>query len=139
MHSQSVVDETIQQYSLNKDQIPQHVAIIMDGNGRWAKAQNKPRKDGHIAGRFALKKAVQNCAQLGIKYLTAYAFSTENWSRPKTETQFLMSFFKSVIEEEIQELNKENVKLRFLGDINGLPKGVQDKISRGEEQTQNNI
>ena len=87
----SIIQETVKQYNLSSDKIPRHIAVIMDGNGRWAKARKKPRTDGHKAGRTALKLALKNCAKLGVQHLTAYTFSTENWSRPRSEINALMS------------------------------------------------
>ena len=132
--------------TLNKSQtqnhiaqtIPTHIAIIMDGNGRWAKKRGLPRGEGHRRGTLALKKAVKSCIELGVKYLTVYAFSTENWSRPKAEVGFLMELLLLSIDKEIKDLHKNGVKLRFLGRLEMLPEKLQKKISSAEEKTQGN-
>ena len=115
--------------------VPKHIAIIMDGNGRWAKKRLLPRTAGHKAGRTTLKQTVKNCIQLGVKYLTAYTFSTENWRRPETEVSFLMDFFKKVILEEIEELHSAGVRIRFLGDLSKLSDEIVTNIQKSEEKT----
>ncbi len=108
--------------------IPRHVAIIMDGNGRWAKARGVPRLLGHHAGREAVRDTVQGAVALGIEVLTLYTFSTENWERPKTEVQGLMSFLKRVLREEMKELHRQNVRLRVIGRARDLSPDVRDVI-----------
>ncbi len=124
--------------SLDKNRLPEHIAIIMDGNGRWAKIKKLPRSMGHSAGVDALKNTVRLCSDWGIKVLTVYAFSTENWSRPKEEVNFLMKLFESVIKKEIKSLNIENVRINFLGDLEELPARLKDLINEAIDLTRNN-
>jgi undecaprenyl diphosphate synthase len=111
-----------------KGPIPRHVAIIMDGNGRWAKRRGVPRLLGHRAGREAVRDTVQGCVALGVEVLTLYTFSTENWDRPKSEVQGLMSFLKRVLREEVNELHRQNVRLRVIGRVRDLSADVRDVI-----------
>ena len=97
--------------------MPDHVAVIMDGNGRWAKSRGLPRVMGHRAGVEALKTTLRLCSDWGIQALTAYAFSTENWSRPGDEVRFLMTLFERVLKRELKSLEQERVRIRFLGDL----------------------
>ncbi len=113
---------------LIKDKVPKHVAIIMDGNGRWAAQFGNERTFGHEHGVEAVRSVVEGAGEIGIEYLTLYAFSTENWSRPKEEVDALMGLFVQAISEETDELLKNNVRLRAIGDISSLPKNVQDKF-----------
>lgn len=101
--------------------IPQHVAMIMDGNGRWAGLRNKPRTYGHIKGTRVAKKMITECSRLGIKYLTLYAFSTENWFRPQTEVSLLMKLLKRYLARETENLVKENIRFTIIGDLENLP------------------
>ncbi len=101
--------------------IPQHVAMIMDGNGRWARMRNKPRTYGHIKGTRVAKKMITECSRLGIKYLTLYAFSTENWLRPQTEVSLLMKLLKRYLARETENLVKENIRFSIIGDLENLP------------------
>ena len=110
---------------MTKSQIPKHIAIIMDGNGRWAQKRRLPRIEGHRRGATSLKEAVKACREFGVKYLTVYAFSTENWKRPKEEVSFLMRLLSLTIDREIDELDRNNVKVRFLGRISLLPEKLQ--------------
>ncbi|MEM6611300.1 MAG: polyprenyl diphosphate synthase [Cyanobacteria bacterium P01_C01_bin.72] len=123
---------------LNQDLLPQHVAVIMDGNGRWAKKQGKPRIIGHQRGVDALKDLLRCCKDWGIPALTAYAFSTENWGRPQGEVQFLMTLFERVLRRELQEMKQENVKIRFVGNLQDLPASLRQEIDRSMEDTQDN-
>ena len=100
----------------------------MDGNGRWAKARGLPRVVGHQAGVEALKSTLRQCSDWGIGALTAYAFSTENWSRPGDEVNFLMTLFEGVLQKELRSLEEEQVRIRFLGDLDGLPEKLQQLI-----------
>ncbi len=136
----SVEPVTLQQLpaDLNPNHLPQHVAVIMDGNGRWAKNQGKPRIVGHQKGVDALKDLLRCCKDWGIPALTAYAFSTENWGRPSTEVQFLMTLFERVLRRELQEMMAENVKIRFVGNLAGLPDSLRQEIERSMQDTQNN-
>lgn len=113
---------------LNKDNIPQHIAIIMDGNGRWAAQYGKARISGHQQGIVAVKSTVEGAGELGIKYLTLFAFSTENWKRPKMEVDALMNLLIEAIENETTDLMKYNVKLGAIGDIEKLPPMVRIKL-----------
>ncbi len=115
--------------------MPQHVAIIMDGNGRWAKQRGLPRIKGHEAGVESIRAAVKACGELGIRYLTLYAFSVENWSRPKAEVDALMKLLVFFLRKEVRELHKNGVRLRVIGRVNGLPKQAQQEIARAEEHT----
>ena len=110
----------------------------MDGNGRWAESRGLPRVMGHRAGVEALKSTLRLCSDWGIKALTAYAFSTENWSRPGDEVNFLMTLFERVLQKELRSLEEEQVRIRFLGDLDGLPEKLQDLIADATERTASN-
>ena len=110
----------------------------MDGNGRWAKARGLPRVVGHQAGVEALKSTLRHCSDWGIEALTAYAFSTENWSRPGDEVNFLMTLFEGVLQKELRSLEEEQVRIRFLGDLDGLPEKLQQLIDDATERTAKN-
>ena len=118
--------------------MPGHVAVIMDGNGRWAKARGLPRVMGHRAGVEALKSTLRHCSDWGVEALTAYAFSTENWSRPGDEVNFLMTLFESVLQRELQALEQEQVRIRFLGDLDALPVKLQALIAEATQRTSAN-
>lgn len=118
--------------------VPKHVAIIMDGNGRWATLRGKPRTYGHYAGAEVLRTIVKTADALGIKAITAYAFSTENWKRPKVEVNILMTLIDTYLTKEINEFNKNNVRVIFSGDRSDLPKKLQDKMLSTTEITKNN-
>jgi undecaprenyl diphosphate synthase len=118
--------------------IPTHIAVIMDGNGRWAKAKGLPRVEGHKKGADSLREAIKTCMELGVKYLTVYAFSTENWDRPKTEVNFLMSLLSYTLDNELKELHKNNIRVRFLGRLSMLPDNLQKKIVSAHALTENN-
>ena len=115
--------------------VPVHLAIIMDGNGRWAQKRGLPRIVGHKHGVKAVEKIVRAASDRGIRYISLYAFSTENWKRPKTEILGLMGLFKYYIKLKINELKKENVRLRFSGRLQDLPPSILDILRRGEEST----
>ena len=121
---------------LDKNRIPQHIAIIMDGNGRWATERGLDRTFGHKAGLDTVKKITAECARLGVKYLTLYTFSTENWNRPAYEIEALMGLVLSFIEMEL--FTDNNVKFTLVGDRERLPQGVQDKIHYMENLTKDN-
>ncbi len=123
---------------LISDLLPQHVAVIMDGNGRWAKNQGKPRIVGHQKGVDTLKDLLRCCKDWGIPALTAYAFSTENWGRPRGEVQFLMTLFERVLRRELEEMKEENVKIRFVGNLEDLPTSLRQEIDRSMEDTKHN-
>ena len=118
---------------LDRTRIPQHIAIIMDGNGRWANERGRERSYGHQAGVDAVHKITSECTLLGVKYLTLYTFSTENWNRPADEVSALMGLILTSLEEEI--FMKNNVRFRMIGDMQRLPKEVQTKIRELEEHT----
>jgi undecaprenyl diphosphate synthase len=122
---------------MDKKNIPTHIAIIMDGNGRWAKERSLPRLQGHLAGVNSVRRATEYCQEFKIKYLTLYAFSQENWDRPKEEVEGLMSLFSKVIREEINELKKNRIRVRFLGNIEELPADVKESALWIQEQTKN--
>lgn len=124
--------------SLNKNNIPQHVAIIMDGNGRWAKQHGENRIFGHHEGVNSVREIVEACGEIGVKYLTLYAFSTENWNRPKDEVDALMELLISTISLETPNLNKKGVKLQAVGDIESLPKSCQEELQESINITANN-
>ena len=118
--------------------IPKHVAVIMDGNGRWAKEQGKPRTYGHYAGAERLKEIVRIADNIGIKVLSAYAFSTENWKRPATEVNFIMKLLDRYLTNEIETFQKNNVCVRFMGSREGLPENVKEKMDNAVLKTKNN-
>lgn len=123
---------------LDRERLPNHVAVIMDGNGRWAKQQGLPRIMGHRRGVDALKDLLRCCRDWGIQALTAYAFSTENWGRPLEEVDFLMTLFERVLRQELKEMMQENVQIRFVGNLNALPRSLQAEIERSMDETKNN-
>ncbi|NJO79255.1 MAG: di-trans,poly-cis-decaprenylcistransferase [Cyanobacteria bacterium RM1_2_2] len=123
---------------LHRDRLPRHVAVIMDGNGRWAKQRGLPRIMGHRRGVDTLKDILRCCKDWGIQALTAYAFSTENWGRPTEEVDFLMTLFERVLRQELREMMEEDVQIRFVGNLNALPKSLQLEIERSMQQTQQN-
>lgn len=121
---------------LDNNNIPQHIAIIMDGNGRWATERGKPRSYGHQAGVETVRRITSECTRLGVKYLTLYTFSTENWNRPETEIAALMGLVLSSLEDEI--FMKNNVRFKVIGDIERLPVEVQRKLQETIDHTANN-
>jgi undecaprenyl diphosphate synthase len=123
---------------LDKSRLPRHVAVIMDGNGRWAKQQGKPRIIGHQRGVDTLKDLLRCCKDWGIPALTVYAFSTENWGRPLEEVEFLMTLFERVLRRELKEMCQENIKIRFVGNLEALPVSLQKEIARSMEDTKDN-
>jgi undecaprenyl diphosphate synthase len=120
------------------EQVPTHIAIIMDGNGRWARQRGLPRLAGHKAGTENLRRILRACVEFGVKILTIYAFSTENWGRPEAEVRGLMRILEDVIDRELPELHKEGVQLRHLGNLSHLSKNLQKKVLDAIEQTKNN-
>ncbi|SPF54914.1 undecaprenyl pyrophosphate synthase [Candidatus Desulfosporosinus infrequens] len=121
-----------------RDRLPRHIAIIMDGNGRWAQKRALPRSMGHRAGVEALRKVVKACSKLGIEVLTVYAFSTENWKRPKDEVGVLMTLLTEYLRKELQELHQNNVLIRTMGRIADLPREAQHELEHSMESTRNN-
>ena len=118
--------------------LPAHIAIIMDGNGRWAAARGLPRFAGHQRGAESVREVVEGCNRLGVRYLTLYAFSSENWKRPETEINDLMGLLRVYVKRELADLQKNDVRLRFIGDHVELPNDIQDLINGAEERTRNN-
>lgn len=118
--------------------LPQHVAIIMDGNGRWANQRQLPRIAGHRAGVENVRVIVQRCAELGVKVLTLFAFSSENWRRPPTEVRLLMDLFSVALEQEVEKLNQNGVRLRVIGDRTQFPRKLQRRIEQAEQVTREN-
>lgn len=128
----------VEEKQLDMSNIPEHIAIIMDGNGRWAKERNMPRTYGHKAGVETIREIVKESSKLGVKYLTLYAFSTENWARPKEEVDTLMKLLVQYLRNEFEELNKNNVIINSIGDISKLPKVCYDELNKAYEKTKNN-
>lgn len=124
-----------------KDQLtklPTHVALIMDGNGRWAAQRGLPRLAGHKNGTENLRRVIRACVEFGVKYMTIYAFSTENWGRPKEEVEGLLHILEDVIDRELTELHAEGVQLRHIGHLEALPVGLREKVWRAIDLTRNN-
>jgi undecaprenyl diphosphate synthase len=120
------------------DKVPRHIAIIMDGNGRWAKQKGMPRVLGHQSGVKSVREVTEGAGEIGVKFLTLYAFSTENWSRPVTEVTALMSLLVETIRNEIEDLHKNNVRLTAIGDLEALPPATHKALLEGIERTKNN-
>lgn len=123
---------------IKKDSIPKHIAIIMDGNGRWAKKRFLPRSFGHRAGVETIREVVKECNNLGVEYLTLYAFSTENWKRPKEEVNGLMKLLVEYLKKEVEELHQNNVRIRTIGNIGKLPRFAIDELEKAMEKTKQN-
>ena len=122
----------------NDNIIPEHIAIIMDGNGRWAKKRGLPRIAGHRQGIKSVREITNICSDIGVKYLTLYTFSTENWNRPQKEVDALMMLLLSTIKNEIKDIHKNNLVLSTIGNIEVLPKNIKKEISNGIDLTSNN-
>jgi undecaprenyl diphosphate synthase len=120
-----------------ENKIPQHIGIIMDGNGRWAKKHGLPRQAGHAQGVNALKGIIKYCNRIGVKYLTVYAFSTENWKRPQDEVENIMNLLRSYLNEVIDSNEGENVRIQIIGDREPLAADIKEKIRKVEEKTAN--
>ncbi len=118
--------------------VPTHVAIIMDGNGRWAKRRFMPRLEGHRQGAKSVRRAVEFCRRNGVKFLTLYAFSTENWQRPETEVSGLMRLLSQFIDSELDEIHKNDIRFNIIGQLDRLPPMIKDKVSSALERTANN-
>ena len=123
---------------IDTNNLPKHLAIIMDGNGRWAKKQGMLRVFGHEKGTKSVKQTVENCAKLGIEFLTLYAFSTENWNRPKIEVDTLMKLLISALKKELKTLQDNNIKLNGIGNIDSLPSGVKKELQEVINKTVSN-
>lgn len=130
--------DKIQEELKKNGNIPTHIAIIMDGNGRWAKKRGLPRVAGHKRGVDTVKTIVEACAELGVKYLTLYTFSTENWNRPKDEVSTLMKLLLKSLKDRVDELCENDIRLTTIGDINALPEIVQKQLLSDIERTKNN-
>ncbi len=136
--SNSTEDQKLQEKLKLKGNLPKHIAIIMDGNGRWAKKRGLPRVAGHSEGVKSVRDIVEACAQLGIEYLTLFAFSTENWRRPREEVSTLMKLLLRTLKTETDELHKNNIRLRMIGDFESLPEEVQNQLKEAIKKTENN-
>jgi undecaprenyl diphosphate synthase len=123
---------------INLSKLPQHIAIIMDGNGRWAQKKGEMRIFGHHNGVLAVRETTEAAAELGVKYLTLYAFSTENWNRPKEEVDALMELLVSTISDEVKTLSKNNIRLKTIGDLESLPAKCYEELMTAVETTKNN-
>jgi undecaprenyl diphosphate synthase len=124
--------------NINFNILPQHIAIIMDGNGRWAKQRNEERAFGHQNGIKAVREVIEGAGEIGIKFITLYAFSTENWNRPKDEVDAIMSLLVNVIHAEVDSLNKNNVRLKAIGNLKSLPIDCQNVLASALEKTAQN-
>jgi len=124
--------------AIDLTRLPQHVAVIMDGNGRWAKRRGKPRIFGHREGADSVKAIIDTCARLQIKAITLYAFSTENWKRPKAEVSGLMSMLKRVLKRELNEVHRNNIRFQTIGEIHGLAPDVQKELAAASKLTADN-
>lgn len=131
-------DERTQTELKKSGEIPSHIAIIMDGNGRWAKKRGLPRAAGHTLGVESVRDIVKACSQMGVRYLTLYTFSTENWRRPKDEVSMLMRLLLKSLRDETDELNHNDIKITMIGDLESLPKEVQKELNDASEKTKNN-
>ncbi len=120
------------------DRVPAHVAIIMDGNGRWAQSRGLPRSQGHVAGIEGVRAAIRTCSDIGVKYLTIYAFSTENWNRPQEEVELLMELFAHTMAAEVEGLNDEHVRVRLVGDMDALPETTRESFQEAIDKTAHN-
>jgi undecaprenyl diphosphate synthase len=118
--------------------VPGHIAIVMDGNGRWAKKRNRPRNFGHQAGLKALRKTIRHCVRIGVKTLTVFAFSSENWNRPAGEVSRLMEIFLKALDKEVAELHKNGVCVRFVGDLTAFKPAIQNRMSAAQSLTAGN-
>lgn len=123
---------------IDPGRLPKHVAIIMDGNGRWARQRNKPRTFGHQNGVTSVRETTEAAAELGIEYLTLYAFSTENWNRPKFETDALMTLLLRTINKEVKTLSKNNIRLKAIGDLDSLPDSTRKQLEKAIDKTADN-
>ena len=123
---------------IDKQKVPEHVAIIMDGNGRWASRKGLPRSFGHKQGVSVLKEILKAAKNLGCEVITVYAFSTENWTRPTKEVEFLINLFSEVLKNEIEEIHEESTKIKFIGDLTPFPETLKKIISSSESLTKNN-
>lgn len=133
------MSDLLSQYQINPNRVPQHVAVIMDGNGRWAKQKGHMRIFGHRQGVKAVRAAIESAAEMGVKYLTLYAFSTENWTRPEQEVNALMELLVDTIESELPTLMKNNIKLATIGDLSKLPNKMSGPIGKNQKAKRQKI
>ena len=133
-----IVNDILRDKISSNGNLPKHIAIIMDGNGRWASLKNLPRAAGHKEGINSVREIVRVCGEIGVSYLTLYTFSSENWSRPRTEVSAIMKLLLSTIKKEIRNLDDNNVKLSAIGSLDELPKDTQKNILDGVEMTKSN-
>jgi len=140
MRLEKIIDKKNNNLSkkIDKQKVPEHVAIIMDGNGRWATKKGLPRSFGHKQGVSVLKEIIKVSKNLGCKVLTVYAFSTENWTRPTKEVDFLINLFSEVLQNEIKKIHEESTKIKFIGDLTPFPENLKKIISSSESLTKNN-
>ncbi len=136
--SQTISDEKLQEELKNSGEIPQHIAIIMDGNGRWARKRGLPRVAGHKRGVDTVREITEACAEVGVRYLTLFTFSTENWNRPKEEVSTLMRLLLKSVKDRCNELMQNDIRLTTIGDVKSLPKEVQKELYDAIERTKNN-
>ncbi|HMM12524.1 MAG TPA: isoprenyl transferase [Bacteroidales bacterium] len=137
MDGENIQKKTLKD-KIDPDRLPEHIAIIMDGNGRWAKKHGKHRVFGHRNGVTAVREAAEAAAELGVPYLTLYAFSTENWNRPRTEVNALMRLLLQTLKTEIKTLNKNNIRLNAIGDLDSLPDVNREQLQRAINETAGN-
>jgi undecaprenyl diphosphate synthase len=138
MDKQDIKDKRIQDKLKQSGEIPHHIAIIMDGNGRWAKSHGRNRIFGHREGVNSVRDIVESCGQIGVKFLTLYTFSTENWKRPKTEVTILMKLLIKSLRDETDRLHKNDIRLIATGDLSKLPSNVYNELYESIEKTKNN-
>lgn len=120
---------------VTRDRLPVHIGIIMDGNGRWAKKRGLPRQAGHVNGAKVFRTITKHCEKRGIRYLTVYAFSTENWKRPQAEVDGIMNLLREYLKESLSDFKKENIRTRFIGDISALAPDIQELIAEAQNET----
>ncbi len=137
-YNRDEIDAFCTRYNIDKKSSPKHIAIIMDGNGRWATQKNKLRTEGHKKGVSVLKQCIKDCILANVRYLSVYAFSTENWTRPKKEVSFLLNLFSSLLKKDILDLHAENIRIKCLGDLSEFPKSLQILIKKAETLTEKN-
>jgi len=135
LYKKSVITDMEVLQAIDRNKLPKHIAVIMDGNGRWAKERGEDRVYGHHEGVLSVREMVNTCAELGIPYLTLYAFSTENWNRPKEEVNALMELLVNTIRKEVDELKQNNVRLHVIGDFESLPEICQKELNEAKEIT----
>lgn len=121
-----------------REPLPRHIAIVMDGNGRWAQRRKRPRTFGHQAGQKSLRRIVEHCARIGVAHLTVFAFSSENWNRPRKEVNRLMELFLRALDKEARELHENDIRIRFIGERSGFEKELQKKMAEAESMTAGN-